>query len=166
MTAGKILSVPRLITEHYPKGLGRTDPAIDTSGGELFEKTLFSMCTPEVLEVLEREEEGGGAGEGVIKSKKREDIVLCGIETQVCIQQTALDLLERGFRVHIPVDAVSSRSMHDRKFALQRMRDAGCFMTTSESLIFMLMKDKNHPKFKEIMPLVKSISPDSQMMDL
>eukprot|EP00126_Sphaerothecum_destruens_P002650 Sdes_comp16085_c0_seq1m5289 len=153
MKVAGILQIPRLVTEHYPKGLGRTDSSISTEGSAKFEKTLFSMNIPEVDNLL-------------WSDPKRRDIILCGIEAHVCIQQTAFDLLENGFQVHVVADAVSSRSMVDRKFALQRMRDSGCFITTSESLIFMLLKDAKHPQFKEVIPLVKEVAPDSDLLSV
>merc|ERR1719348_2773229 len=75
-------------------------------------------------------------------------IILCGIETQACIYHTTLDLLEQGYDVHIPVDCVSSRSMTDRKYALDRLKSSGAFLTTSECMILGLAPDAAHPKFR------------------
>jgi isochorismate hydrolase len=94
----------------------------------------------------------------------RNSVVLFGIETQVCVQQTTLDLLERGYNVHIVADGCSSRSQVDRLFAFERMRQSGAFVTTSESLIFELMGDYKHPKFKELQALVRTSAPDSALL--
>ena len=76
--------------------------------------------------------------------------VLFGIEAHVCVQQTCLDLLSAGHDVHVVVDGVSSISPLDRECALERMRQSGAFLTTAQSVAFMLMKDAGHPNFKEV----------------
>jgi len=85
-------------------------------------------------------------------------------QTQVCVQQTALDLINWGYDVHVLADAVSSRSQVDRIFALERMRQSGVFITTSESLLFELLGDSKHPKFKEVQALIKTSAPDSGLL--
>merc|ERR1712179_306105 len=89
---------------------------------------------------------------------KLESIILCGIETHVCIEQTAIDFMSQGIYVHIVADCVASRSQEDRLLALQRLQQIGCFVTTSENVLFKLLGDKDHPKFKEIAGLVKATS--------
>ncbi|XP_010846912.1 PREDICTED: isochorismatase domain-containing protein 2, mitochondrial isoform X1 [Bison bison bison] len=93
-------------------------------------------------------------------------VLLCGVETQACILQTALDLLDRGLQVHVVVDACTSRSQVDRLVALSRLRQSGAFLSTSEGLIFQLVGDATHPQFKEIQKLVKEPSPDSGLLGL
>ena len=81
--------------------------------------------------------------------------VIFGMETHVCVQQTCLDLLERGFEVHVVADGCSSQRGFDRLNALERLRNSGAFVTTSESVLFMLMKDSKYEHFKAISALVK-----------
>lgn len=107
-----------------------------------FEKKMFSMLTDELKAQMQCEPE-------------RKTVVLFGIEAHVCVQQTALDLLEQGYAVHILVDGVSSQKAHDRAVALRRMEKAGAFLTTAESLVFMLMQTASHPQFKTISFLIK-----------
>ena len=99
------------------------------------------MCTPEVLSHIE------SLGE-------RTSFVLFGIEAHVCVQQTALDLMERGHDVHVVVDAVTSMSALDRDLALKRMERSGAFLTTSQSVAFMLMQTAEHPNFKTMSKMV------------
>lgn len=100
------------------------------------------MAIPEVKKILEQHGD-------------RKSIVLYGIEAHVCIQQTALDLLGLGYEVHLPVDGVSSQRVQDREAALVRLRKAGAFLTTSESLLFELCKDAKSDTFKKLAPLFK-----------
>jgi len=80
--------------------------------------------------------------------------ILCGIEAHVCVQQTALDLLEMGHDVHVVTDAVSSMRPLDRGIALDRMAGAGAYLTSAQSLAFMLMQSADHPNFKAVSKLV------------
>ena len=81
--------------------------------------------------------------------------VIFGLETHVCVQQTCLDLLEKGYEVHVVADGCSSQRQFDRNTALERLRASGAFVTTSESVLFMLMKDSKYEHFKAISGLVK-----------
>ncbi|XP_071493131.1 isochorismatase domain-containing protein 1-like [Diadema antillarum] len=148
-----ILDIPVIVTEQYPSGLGHTvgELELDVNKSVVFSKTKFSMVIPEVVQKLDELPE--------VKS-----IILVGIEAHVCIQQTALDLLAKGFDVHIVADAVSARSMMDRQFAYERLRQFGAIITTSESVLFQLLGDKNHPKFKEVQALVKTSAPVSGLV--
>ncbi|CAM1293047.1 ISOC1 (predicted) [Pycnogonum litorale] len=145
---GKILSIPLFVTEQYPEKLGPTVKELDIKHAScVCPKTLFSMMTQELKE-------------RTVKALDCDkcSVVLFGIETHVCVEQTALDLIEKNVSVHVVADATSSRSQEDRTLAFQRLRDAGCFIETSESIIFKLLKDKNHPSFNEIRGLVKQSS--------
>lgn len=146
-----ILEIPVICTEQYPKALGNTVSDIDVSKATVFAKTFFSMVIPDVTKCLEA-------------TPDRKSVVLFGIETQVCVQQTALDLLARGYEVHVIADGVSSRTQVDRMFAIERMRSAGVFISTSESVIFELLGDSKHPKFKQVQPLIKESAPDSALL--
>jgi len=143
---------PAILEPRYPKGLGSTVEEIDTSffKERIYPKTKFSMVIPEVEEQL--------------KQLKVENVVLMGIETQVCVLQTTMDLLERNYTVHVLADGVSSRTMVERMFALERIRKIGAFVTTSECTLFMLMGDSKHPNFKEVQALVKTAAPDSGLL--
>lgn len=147
-----VLGSPLIVSEQYPKGLGSTVPELDISAARLvFPKTKFSMVLPEVEQVL--------AEQPHIRA-----VVLFGVETHVCIQQTAMDLIGRGYEVHVVADATSSRSMVDRMFALKRMAQLGVIISTSESVLLQLVADKEHPKFKAIQGLIKASAPESGLL--
>ncbi|KAM3873945.1 isochorismatase domain-containing protein 1 [Diretmus argenteus] len=147
-----VLGIPVIVSEQYPKGLGSTVQELDLTGAKLvFPKTKFSMVLPEVQAVL--------AELPAVRS-----VVLFGVETHVCIQQTALDLIGRGYEVHVVADSTSSRSMVDRMFALQRMARVDIIITTSESVLLQLVGDKEHPKFKEIQNIIKASAPESGLL--
>ncbi|XP_034265896.1 isochorismatase domain-containing protein 1 [Pantherophis guttatus] len=152
LQGARILGIPIIVTEQYPKGLGNTVQEIDLTGAKLvLPKTKFSMVLPEV--------EAAIAEIPGIRS-----VVLFGVETHVCIQQTALELIGRGLEVHIVADATSSRSMMDRMFALERLARTGIIVTTSEAVLLQLIADKDHPKFKEIQNLIKASAPESGLL--
>ncbi|KAI2811601.1 Isochorismatase domain-containing protein 2, mitochondrial [Blomia tropicalis] len=157
LRTAKILELPIVVTEQYPKGLGHTVQAL---GLEQFpeikpiQKTQFSMLTKDVLANLKN------------NYPEVKNIVLCGIEAHVCVQGTALEAIESGFDVHVVVDGCSSRTMVDRMFAFQRMKAAGAWLTTSESVILGLVGDAAHPKFKECQNLIKQSAPDSGLLTL
>lgn len=140
----KVLGLPIYFTEQYPKGLGPTTRAILDELGDLkpFDKMSFS-CS--------------GAGElfDEFKKKNLSQIVVCGIEAHVCVQQTVLDLIENGFQVNLAADAISSRKEIDYQNALQRMRYHGAEVTTTESILFELLNVCGTPQFKEVSKIVK-----------
>ncbi len=142
--AFRFLDLPILVTEQYPKGLGHTAGELKEALGptEIPEKTAFSSmgCSgvPERLQAL-------GA----------QSLLVCGIETHVCVQQTVHDLLAAGYPVHVAVDAVQSRRASDREIALRRMESAGTILTTTEMAAFELLADARHPRFKEVQALFK-----------
>ncbi|XP_041349041.1 isochorismatase domain-containing protein 1-like isoform X1 [Gigantopelta aegis] len=152
--ATKVLDIPLIVTEQYPKGLGSTVPELDINNAvAVFPKTKFSMVLPEVEEKLKS-----------LCSGNVRHVVLFGIETHVCIQQTVIDLLDRTYEVHVVADGCSSRSQMDRLFALQRFQHSGATVTTSEAVLLQLVGDKEHPKFKEIQGLIKTSAPDSGLV--
>ena len=147
------LDIPVVCTEQYPKAFKATVPELAAliaakEKNATFEKTLFSMATPEVLGHLE--------GLGV------ESCVLCGLETHVCVLQTTLDLLDRGLQVHVCADAVSSQRPFDRSVALRRLESAGAVLSTAESVVFQLLKDSKHPAFKAVAPFVRKNAEDAK----
>jgi len=138
----KILNLPTIVTEQYPKGLGHTVEEVgDICHAERFEKTCFSMVLPQVRTFLQEKE---------IKS-----VILCGIETQACIMKTVIDLLELGLNVHVVADAVSSRSQVDRLYGLATIRQMGAFVTTSETVLLQILGDSAHPKFRQVKVIIK-----------
>ena len=141
----ELLGVPIVVTEQYPKGLGRTAEEI-LFGLEkevaIVEKSTFSSCgEPAFNEALEKENAGR--------------IYLCGIETHICVTQTALDLIERGFDVHLLSDCVASRFDHDKEAGTRRLFAAGAVSSSVEMALFESMRDSKHPKFREVQELIK-----------
>lgn len=149
--AANTLSIPVVCTEQYPKALGHTVGCLNVDRSAVVAKTGFSMVTDEVKDRL-------AAHDGL------ESVVLFGIETHVCVLQTALDLRGMGLDVHVVADACSSRNHADRMFALDRMRQSGVFVTTAEAVIFELLGNSKHPQFKEVQALIKTVSPDSGLV--
>lgn len=140
----KTLNVPIYFTEQYPKGLGPTADILleELEGNEAIQKMSFSCA---------------GAGDlfGELKKKNIETIVVTGIESHVCVLQTALDLMANGFKVQLPYDAVSSRRKEDYKIALERMRTHGAEITTTESILFEMLNVCGTEEFKSVSKIVK-----------
>jgi nicotinamidase-related amidase len=140
----QILNVPIIVTEQYPKGLGRTAEEILYSlpdDFEVIEKTSFSSCIESFIEKLNEY----GA----------KQVVLCGLETHICVNQTAHDLLNNNFEVHLLTDAVGSRYKEDCETGLAKMFANGVVPATVEMSLFELMRDAKHEQFKEIQSLIK-----------
>lgn len=142
--SARILAIPTIATEQYPHGLGSTILEIreNISAENIFEKTTFSAI--ENNQILEK-----------IKSYHPKNIVLTGIETHICVYQTALELIKEGFNVYVVKNAVSSRKTKDYRTALELMRDYGAKLTCVETVLFELLKTSTHPNFKEIQSLIK-----------
>lgn len=143
--AFRVLNLPVVVTEQYPKGLGRTAKEIvDVLPADFvyIEKTSFSSCGAEELE----------SGFNAAASTQ---IVVCGLETHVCVNQTVHDLLDRGFDAHLLMDCVASRSEHDRRTGITKMLASGTVSSSLEMALFELMRDARHEKFKEIQSLIK-----------
>ncbi|TWT36414.1 putative isochorismatase [Posidoniimonas corsicana] len=142
------LGVPAAATEQYPEKLGPTVPELtEHLAGSAAAKLMFS-CR-ECGDLL-----SGWQSDG------RERVLLAGIETHVCIQQTALDLLAAGFRVYVAVDAVSSRREVDHQTALRRMESAGATLTTTEAALFEWCVEAGTAPFKAISALAKQAPPE------
>jgi nicotinamidase-related amidase len=142
----KILGLPVMGTEQYPKGLGPTVVELAERLGPLPSKLAFSCggC-PELFESL--------AGRGIHK------ILICGLEAHVCVQQSALDLLADGWRVYVAADAVGSRFAEDCRIALGRMDSAGATLTSTEAALFEWCGAAGTPEFKEISRLAREPGP-------
>jgi len=140
----KVLGVPILVTEQYPEGLGPTNELLkaEFETWEPIVKATFSCCGeipfPEALE-----------------KTGRKDVLLCGIETHVCVYQTARDLIEKGYRVHLLVDGASSRRKIDRKTAIRRMESMGVHLCTVEMTLFEMLHVSGTDEFRKIVRIVK-----------
>jgi nicotinamidase-related amidase len=141
----QVLGLPLLITEQVPEKLGATRPEIAgllAEGTEPIHKSSFSCC-------------GNTAFMERFKALGRRQVLLTGIETHICVYQTALDLLDLGYEVQLVTDAVSSRTAENRQIGLERMKEAGATLTTTEMALFELLRAAEGPQFKEITRIVK-----------
>lgn len=141
--AARQLALPVIVTEQYPEKLGRTLPSIMeiAPAVEPMSKLLFSACTAEVLTALQ--------------ATGRSTVLLCGVETHVCVLQTALDLIAQGYTVFVAGDAVSSRREVDKRLGWERMVRAGAWPTSVESAIFELLREAGTADFKALLPFLK-----------
>lgn len=141
----KTLGMPITVTEQYPKGLGHTVSEIEECIGDNFspiEKLVFSCGrSPEFQTAL--------------KETKRSEVLLCGIETHVCVLQTAIDLINSGYLVYVPADAVSSRKELDLEKGISLIEKAGAVVGTCETFIFQLLERAGTDEFKIISKLIK-----------
>jgi nicotinamidase-related amidase len=140
--AARLLDMTVQATEQYPRGLGTTVADLASRLPARPDKVAFSCCAiPEVVQTFHRE--------------ARPKVVLAGLETHVCVLNTALDLLALDFRVYLAVDAVSARYRIDHDVALRRLERAGAILTTSEGCVFEWLGGSAHPRFKEVSRLVQ-----------
>ena len=140
----KVLEVPLVITEQYPKGLGATvdDIAALVDEDPLVEKITFSCCDePAVLQT--------------VPIQNRKTIIICGIEAHVCVMQTVVDFLASGYTAVVVEDCISSRNPEDKRVAIERMRSEGAVITTCESILFELARVAGTAEFKSISRLIK-----------
>lgn len=145
LKAAGALSVPVLVTEQYPRGLGPTVEAV-------------RACLPADAPVIEKitfASTGEPLFNATLAEFGRRQVVLCGTEAHVCVLQTALGLLEAGYGVHLVADAVSSRTPANHAAALDRLRAAGITIVTTEMVLFEWMERAGTPVFKVISALVK-----------
>jgi nicotinamidase-related amidase len=140
----RILGLPVLVTEQYPKGLGATVPEVaeHLEGIPRMEKVAFSA--------LEADGFWAELNEG-----ERDQVLLCGIESHVCVNQTAEDLLADGREVHVAKDAVTSRTAENRELGLHKMERGGAVATSVETALFELLRAAGTPEFKEIQRLIR-----------
>ena len=139
-----VLGVPTIVTEQYPQGLGSTVSEIReyANPDNTYEKTSFSALDEECVKAK-------------LKELNPKNIILTGIESHICVYQTALALLEEGYRVYVVKNAVSGRKSKDYKTSLELMRDFGAKLTCVETVLFELLKTSKHQNFKEIQALIK-----------
>jgi len=137
--------VPVVVTEQYPRGLGETVPEIADhlpGDAERLEKVRFSAAEAEGFELGERDQ-----------------ALVCGIETHVCVNQTVLDLLESGLDVEVAEDAVGSRTEENKRVGLHKMEGAGAVLTSVETALFELLGEAGGDDFKNVQRLVLDYAP-------
>ena len=141
----QLLGLPIIVTEQYPKGLGHTAPEIlevlpgNTS---VLEKTSFSSC-------------GAQQFHDELHRRETKQVIVCGIEAHICVNQTVHDLLNAGLQVHLLTDCINSRNKKDRKAAVEKMKASGAVISSLEMSLFELMRDSRHEQFKAIQGLIK-----------
>jgi nicotinamidase-related amidase len=146
--AAGILDIPILWCQQCPESLGPTIPEIAEllTDCHPINKASFSCC-------------GAADFNDALNKLSRRCMILCGIETHVCIYQTAADLLAEGCSVDVIADAVSSRTLANKQIALQRLAAKGANISSTEMTLFDLLKTAEHPKFKQIAKLIKGSTP-------
>jgi nicotinamidase-related amidase len=139
IAAAKLLGVPLLLTEQYPKGLGATVPELRAAldDAPAIEKLTFDCCgEPSFAPALEQ--------------TGRSTVIVCGMEAHICVLQTVLGLLANGLNVHVVADAVCSRNAENARIALELQRHAGAVVTCTETVLFQLLGRAGTPQFKSI----------------
>jgi len=138
------MGVPVLITEQYPKGLGKTVPEVaeHLDGITPVEKVCFSAVD-------------AGAFHSALGAMGRDQVLLCGIESHVCVNQTAEDLIAGGMEVHVAADAVTSRTEQNRDLGLHKMECSGAQLTSVETALFELLREAGTPEFKDVQALIR-----------
>jgi nicotinamidase-related amidase len=140
----KMLHIPIVVTEQYPRGLGRTVPELQTAipGYSPIEKVAFSCC-------------GEPAFVAEIRKLGKKTVIMTGMETHICVLQTTVGLLQEGLVVHVVQDAVCSRTEENWRTGLAYMRDAGAVVTCTETALFQLLKVAGTEEFKKISQRIK-----------
>lgn len=144
--AAGILKIPTLLSTQYSRGLGATVPEVSSllTGTEAVDKTLFSCFGSDAFCALLKGLPG-----------QRNTLLLCGMESHICVTQTALGALREGYLVHVASDAVGSRTEWNWKIGLDRMRAAGAIISSTEMMIYELMRSSSSAAFKELLPHLK-----------
>lgn len=143
--AAKIIGIPTILTEQYPKGLGQTVEAVKANaaeGTQVIEKSAFSALA----------EESFGK---ILKDSGRKQVVICGIEAHICVHQTAAELLEEGYEVFVAKDACASRNKYEFKAGMERMKDNGAKISCLEIILFEWLKSSRCQHFKEVQAIIK-----------
>ncbi len=141
-----ILKIPAVVTTQYAKGLGNTVPEVASmlTASSPVDKLMFSCFGSDVFCTLLKRLPG-----------QRTTVLLCGMETHICVMQTALGALREGYLVHVASDAVSSRTELNWRIGLDRMRAAGAILSSTEMMIYELLRSSGAPAFKELLPFLK-----------
>lgn len=141
----RLLEVPVMVTEQYPRGLKHTAeeiiPHLPAEPGT-FEKICFSSC-------------GADAFQAELSRRRIEQVIVCGIEAHICVTQTVLDLLGQGLEVHLLVDCITSRKRESKDVALARLTQAGAVQSNLEMALFEMMRTADSPQFKAVQSLIK-----------
>ena len=142
--AASILDLPTIITEQYPKGLGATIEEIKEllPTAHYIEKTYFSAYKEDLFK-------------SVIKESNKKQVIILGIESHICVLQTAIELVNDGFEVFVVEEACGSRNQKDKDIALKRLRHLNCKTVTVEMVIFELLEGSKNAKFKEVQAIIK-----------
>ncbi len=162
MRTADLFGVPLVVTEQYPKGLGHTDPDLQAVYDQLacekhlLAKDSFGCCgDAEFLGVMREVVARVRANRGPGDPDRPVDIIVTGIETHVCVQQTVLELLRRDFRVVVLHDCTGGRIESNHQVALERFRQCGAVISSFESLAFEWARTKTHDKFKAMSAIVR-----------
>ena len=141
-----ILKIPVLLTTQYTKGLGPTVPEVASllPGTDPIDKQMFSCFGSDVFCSMIKRLPGN-----------RNTVLLCGMESHICVTQTALSALQEGYIVHVASDAVSSRTEWNWKVGLERMKSAGAVISSTEMIMYELLRSSGAPAFKELLPYLK-----------
>jgi nicotinamidase-related amidase len=142
-----LLDIPVIVSTQYAKGLGGTVPQIASlvPTTSAIDKTMFSCFGSDVFCATMKRLPGN-----------RTTVLLCGMESHICVTQTALAALRDGYLVHVASDAVSSRTEWNWKIGLDRMRDAGAVISSAEMMMYELLRSSSAPAFKELLPFLKT----------
>lgn len=140
----KVFDVPTVVTQQYTKGIGETIPSIAEALGDFkhVEKTTFSCMANDEFAAK-------------MKEFDRKNVVVCGIEAHICVQQTVLELMEAGYNVYLVTDCVASRSEEDKLWSITRMGEAGAVITTYEAVLYEILRDSKADGFKAVSAIVK-----------
>ncbi|MEW6208798.1 MAG: hydrolase [Acidobacteriota bacterium] len=141
----RLMEVPVIVTEQYPKGLRHTAEEIIPhlpAGSKVIEKICFSSC-------------GADEFQSELISRNIKQAIVCGIEAHICVTQTVLDLLTRGVEVHLLVDCITSRRRENKEIALARLTQSGAVQSNLEMALFELMRTADSPQFKAVQSLIK-----------
>lgn len=141
-SAANILHIPVIITEQYPRGLGGTVNTINYRSAKIFEKNTFSALDNEDINIA-------------VESLGRKQAILFGIETHICVSQTSAALVDSGYDVCVVANACGSRNEFEHNYGLERIKQNGGEIITTEIALFELLKSSKHPNFKEIQSLIK-----------
>jgi nicotinamidase-related amidase len=141
-----ILKIPALVTTQYAKGLGNTAPEIASllPDAQPIDKQMFSCFGSDAFCAMLKRLPGN-----------RNTVLLCGMESHICVMQTALGALREGYIVHVASDAVSSRTEWNWKIGLERMRAAGAIISSTEMILYELLRSSGSSAFKELLPYLK-----------
>ncbi len=143
LRGAEILSLETIITEQYPKGLGHTCAEVEIGENKtLIEKVCFSCMQSESIT-------------DQLKLTNKKSLIICGVESHICVLKTALDAIQAGYQVHVVADAVSSRTPENKQLALERMRQSGAFIVSVEMVLFALLNEAGTDEFKAISKLIK-----------